>query len=126
MNDRDLCLMIELGEAVIIDRTDIEVAAFARPAEIKLRDSLGCKTGLQRVEGAGELSQLIVVQKLAIGHQQSGPAPHPFIAERELSGTLDSAAKRAGGRAVGAIARGEITGILLKDSGRSDRVRTVQ
>ena len=61
MNDRDLRLVVELREAVIIDRTDIEVAAVARTAEIKLRHSLRGKAGLERIEGAGKLPQLVIV-----------------------------------------------------------------
>ena len=61
MNDRNLLLVIELGKAVIIDRADIEIAAFARPAEIKLRHSFRGKAGLKWVECTGKLPQLVIV-----------------------------------------------------------------
>src|SRR5262249_43852472 len=61
MNDRDLLLVIELGKAVVVDRPDVEIATFARPVEIKLRNSLRGKAGLERVECTVKLPQLIII-----------------------------------------------------------------
>src|ERR1700730_5268799 len=105
---------------------DIEIAALAGTAEIKLRDSLRRKAGLERIKGAGKLPKLIVVQKLAIRHQQSGPAPHPFVGQRELACCLNDAANCVRGRAIGTVAVGEIARILLKNSGGSDRISAVE
>ena len=43
-----------------------------------------------------------------------------------MSRGLDSAAKRAGGRAVGSVTRGKIAGVLLENSGGSDTVRAIE
>ena len=61
MNDRDLRLVIELREAVIVNRADIKIAAFARSTEIELRHALGGKAGLEWIERTGKLPQLVIV-----------------------------------------------------------------
>src|SRR5262249_44275024 len=95
----------------------------AGSAQIGLRNTLRGKSGLERIEGAGKLSELIVIYELAVGHQQTGPSPDPLVAQCELSGGLNSAAESVRGRTARAVTRGKIARILLENSGRPDRVR---
>ena len=81
---------------------------------------------MERIELADELRQLIVEQELRVGHQQSGPAPHPLVAQRKLSGGLNGAAERVCGRAVGPVAVGEKTRVSLENACGLDRVRALQ
>ena len=53
MDDRNLALIVRFGEAVIVDRADVEIAAVAGAGEVKLRDAFGGNAGLKRIERAG-------------------------------------------------------------------------
>ena len=104
MDDRNLLLDVELREAVIVDRAHVEVAAVAGAGQVELRHAFGGDAGVERIERADELAELIVGQELGVGHQQPGPAPHPFVVDRELARGLDGAAERVRGRAAGTVA----------------------
>ena len=122
MDDRNLRLHVLTRKAVVINRADIEIAAVAGAGQINLRNALGGNAGMERIKRAEELGELIVVQKLAVRHQQSGPSPHPLVGQRELAGGLDGAAEGIGGRAVRTVAIGKIARVLLKNAGGFDRV----
>src|SRR4029077_5702458 len=99
--------------------------AVAGAGQVNLGDAFGGDTGEEWIERLRELAAPVGVQELGIGDQDAGPAPDPVVAERELTGGLNGAAECSGGRAVGAVAGGEIAGVLLKNAGRLDRIGAI-
>lgn len=114
---------VELRETVKIHRAHVEVAAVAAAGEVDLRHAFGGEPGVERIEIADQLVELVVEQELGVGHQQPGPAPHPLVAQRELPRGLGRAAEGVRGRAARTVACGEIAGIELVDAGDGDRIR---
>ncbi len=55
MNERNLRLNVGAGEAVIVDRSDVEVTAIAGTREIDLRHAFRGDAGIERIELADEL-----------------------------------------------------------------------
>ena len=93
MDDRQLALHVQLRKAVVVDRTDVEIAAVAGAGQVELGNAFGGDAGEERVERLRELAAPVVVQELGIGDQDAGPAPDPVVAEPELAGGLNGAAE---------------------------------
>ena len=123
MNDRDLALIIELGKAQIIHRANVEIAAVTGAGQVKLRHACRCEAGLEWIVRAGDLTGLIVLDELTVGHQQAGPSPRPFVGDGELARGLNGAAERLRGRAIRSVTAREVTRIGLENSRGPDRVR---
>ena len=118
MDDRNLLLIVDAGEAVEIDRAQVEEAALAAALQIGLRrDVVGRRP--QQVRRREFVEPVVLVIAL-VGDDGAIPAVDPAVVDPELAGRVDVAAPRPITRRAAERIR-----IELEDSRGPDRVRAV-
>ncbi|CEG08257.1 hypothetical protein BN961_01671 [Afipia felis] len=78
-------------EAVVVDRTNVEIAAVADAGEVHLRDAFG-RRQQERAQRVLVRAKLVVAEEAIVGRKHGGPARDPFVVQRELAVRIEAAA----------------------------------